>query len=116
MQLVEYAGTALPGVYSLSALDKEGTQTNQKWQERFAVNADPIESDTAKISADIGLSLKEALGEIKFEFQKAGTDGEGRALVADDQGGGVWLWCAILAALFFLAETGWSLVISKPEQ
>jgi hypothetical protein len=42
----------------------------RKWQERFAVNADAVESDTAKISADIGLSLKEALGEIKFEFQK----------------------------------------------
>jgi hypothetical protein len=36
--------------------------------------------------------------------------------VADDEGGGVWLWCAIIAAIFFLAETGWSLVISKPEQ
>lgn len=116
VQLVEYSGTALPGVYSLTALDKEGAQTNQKWQERFAVNADAVESDTAKISADIGLSLKDALGEIKFEFQKAGSDGEGRALVADDEGGGVWLWCAIIAALFFLAETGWSLVISKPEQ
>lgn len=116
VQIIEFAGTAAPGVYTLSALDKQGAQNVPRWQERFAVNAEPAESDTAKISEDIGVALKEALGDIRFDLQKAGGEGEGRALVADDTGGGAWLWCAILAALFFLAESGWSLVVSKPEQ
>lgn len=116
VQLVEYAGTAQPGVYTLTAMDKQGGQTQQRWQERFAVNADPAESDTAKVSDDIAKMLKDVLGELRFEFQRAGGESEGRALTADDGGGGAWLWFAVLAALFFLAETGWSWIISKPEQ
>ncbi|CAG0931725.1 hypothetical protein PLCT1_01877 [Planctomycetaceae bacterium] len=116
VQLIEYAGTAVPGVYALSAMDKEGGQQIQKWQERFAVNTEPAESDVAKIGEDINAVLKDSLGEIRYEFQKAGGEGENRALMSDDTGGGAWLWCAVIAALFFLAESAWSLFISKPEQ
>jgi hypothetical protein len=116
VQLIEYAGTAVPGVYALSAMDKDGSQQVQKWQERFAVNTEAAESDVAKISEDINVTLKDSLGEIPYVFQKAGVEGENRALMADDTGGGAWLWCAVIAALFFLAETAWSLFISKPEQ
>ena len=116
VQLIEYAGTAVPGVYALSAMDKDGAQQIPKWQERFAVNTEAAESDVAKVGEDINAVLKEALGETRYEFQKAGGEGENRALMSDDTGGGAWLWCAVIAALFFLAETAWSLFISKPEQ
>jgi len=125
--LIEYAGTAAPGVYALAAFDRgDAGALNLKWQERFTVNMEPRESDVVKIfsdekdaegkSKDTESLLKEALGEIKFSFHKAGGEREGESLLADDSGGGLWLWLAVIAAVFFLMETAWSLVISKPEQ
>jgi hypothetical protein len=101
-------------------------QLLSKWQERFAVNTEARESDVVKIHSDekdaegrgkdVGGLLREALGDQPYVFQKAGGELEGRALGADEGGGGLWLWLAAIAAAFFLMESAWSMVISKPEQ
>lgn len=127
LPVIEFAGTAAPGVYTLIASERgENGQLTQKWQERFSVNGEARESDLVKVSGeerdeegksrDVGALLKDTLGEVPFNFQKAGGEREGKGLLADDSGSGLWLWLAALAAFFFLAETVWSLVISKPEQ
>lgn len=132
LQLLEFAGTAQPGVYTVTARDRVGEgETRQKWQERFAVNLEPGESDVTRLMptgddlrSQVGddpgrgavLALEEALGDIPFEFQRAGDELEGGGALAGEKGDREWLWLAVLGAAFLLFETLWSGVISKPEE
>ncbi|MCA8918091.1 MAG: VWA domain-containing protein [Planctomycetes bacterium] len=131
LKLLEYGGTAQPGVYSLTALDRlEGGQTRKRWQERFAVNQEARESDVTKITpveeanADIAegdarskvdAALKEALGFEDFVLVRAGEEIDGDGPLGGDEGNREWMWLAVLGVAFLLFETVWSGVISKPE-
>jgi hypothetical protein len=120
LKLLEYGGTALPGVYTVTALERtESGQPRRKWQERFAVNLEARESNVRRLAgdnqADPEKVLREALGDMDIQFLRAGTElGEG-ALAGADQSGGLWMWLAILGVSFLLMETVWSAVITKPE-
>lgn len=132
-QMLEYAGTARPGVYTVTARNRtESGENPVKWQERFAVNleagesivtrlepVDPDEAARSEIDADaaesVRLALEQSLGDVSFELQRAGDElGEGGAVgVQDDDR--LWLWLAVLGAAFLALETLWSGVISRPE-
>ncbi|MCB9934912.1 MAG: VWA domain-containing protein [Planctomycetes bacterium] len=131
LKLLEFGGTAQPGVYTVTALDRmEGGETKKKWQERFAVNLEARESDVAKLSpverpagteagvdarADVEAALKEALGHEDFLLVRSGEElGDGGPL-GGDEGNREWMWLAILGVAFLVFETLWSGVISKPE-
>ncbi|MBZ0135868.1 MAG: BatA domain-containing protein [Planctomycetes bacterium] len=130
LKLLEFGGTAQPGVYTVTALDRtEGGDTRRKWQERFAVNLEPGESDVGKIKAaddagdeagaeggqQVQTALEEALGFETFVFLRAGDElGDGGPL-GSEEGDREWMWLAILGVAFLVFETLWSGVISKPE-
>lgn len=130
LKLLEFGGTAQPGVFTVTALDRvEGGDTKRKWQERFAVNLEARESDVAKLApveqpegADAGDSrqavdaaLKESLGFEDYLLVRSGDElGDGGPL-GGDEGNREWMWLAILGVAFLLFETVWSAVISKPE-
>ncbi|MCC6573255.1 MAG: BatA domain-containing protein [Planctomycetes bacterium] len=122
LSILEFAGTASAGVYTLQAVERGETGTqNVKWQERFSVSIEPRESDIVKIKGEEGQGAKEAvqgaLGEnIQIVFQKAGGDAETGGSLNSDRKRGLWLWLAVAGAIFLLAESLWSAVISKPEQ
>jgi hypothetical protein len=120
LSLLEYAGTAQPGVYALTAMEKsESGDARRKWQERFSVSLQARESDLTRVSKDDAGPegvLKDALGEIAFLYRKAGDELEGGAALTGDKGGREWMWLAVLGVAFLLFETLWSGVISKPEQ
>lgn len=120
LKLLEYGGTAVPGVYTVAALDRtESGETRRKWQERFAVNLDARESNVVRLAGednqDAEAVVRQALEGIPLQFQRAGTElGEG-SLAGADTGGGLWVWLAAFGVAFLLMETAWSAVISKPE-
>jgi len=130
LKLLEFGGTAQPGVFTVTALDRaEGGDTKRKWQERFAVNLEARESDVAKLApveqpegSDAGDSrqavdaaLKESLGFEDYLLVRSGDElGDGGPL-GGDEGNREWMWLAILGVAFLLFETVWSAVISKPE-
>ena len=129
--LLEFGGTAAPGVYALTALDRmEGGETRRKWQERFAVNMDARESDVSKMApvdtastaqpgtqqmVDVNAALVESLGTEDFLFVRAGDEiGSGGPLGGED-GKQDWMWLAALGIAFLMFEPLWSGVISKAE-
>jgi len=120
LKLLEYGGTAVPGVYTVTALDRtESGDSKRKWQERFAVNMESRESNVIRLAGeddkDAEAVLRESLDGMVIQFQKAGTEiGEG-ALAGADTGGGLWLWLATFGVGFLLMETLWSAVITKRE-
>lgn len=120
LKLLEYGGTAMPGVYTVSALDRtESGESRRKWQERFAVNLEPRESNVIRLATedekDAEAVMRQSLDGIPFQFQRAGTElGEG-ALAGSDGGGGLWVWLAAFGVAFLVFETIWSAVITKPE-
>ncbi|MBX3473434.1 MAG: BatA domain-containing protein [Planctomycetes bacterium] len=120
LKLLEYGGTAIPGVYTVTALDRtDSGDTRRKWQERFAVNLEARESNVVRLAGednkDVEAVVREALDGIPLNFQRAGTElGEG-ALAGADTGGGLWVWLAAFGVAFLMMETLWSAVITKPE-
>ncbi|MCC6465159.1 MAG: VWA domain-containing protein [Planctomycetes bacterium] len=123
VKLIEFGGTAQPGVYTLTAMDRaEGGETRRKWQERFAVNLNARECNVRRLTnaegEDAEAVLRDALEDLEgltVNFQRAGAQlGEGALAGADNQGG-TWWWLAIVGVSFLLLETAWSAVISKPE-
>lgn len=132
LKLLEFAGTAQPGVFTVTALDRTETgEMRRKWQERFAVNVQARESDVGKIrptemegeeaqgDAESGKqvqdALEEAMGFDTFVFLRAGDElGDGSA-VGGEEGDREWMWLAIFGVAFLVFETLWSGVISKAE-
>jgi len=123
LKLLEYGGTALPGVYTVTAMDRtDGGEYRRKWQERFAVNLEARESNVVRLSLqeggetkDVQAVLAEALEGIPFTFQRAGTELSEGSIAGGDTGAGLWMYLAIFGVAFLLVETVWSAVISKPE-
>ncbi|MBE7493284.1 MAG: BatA domain-containing protein [Planctomycetes bacterium] len=123
LKLLEYAGTAIPGVYTVTALDRaEGGDYRRKWQERVAVNLEARESNVVRLAGgdsetpkDVEAVLKDALENIPFTFQRAGTELSKGALAGGDTGAGLWMYLAAFGVAFLLMETLWSAVISKAE-
>lgn len=132
LKLLEFAGTAQPGVFAVTALERtEGGEFRKKWQERFAVNIESRESDVSKIrpadtqaseseaDAESGRQVQDALAEAMgfdtFLFMRAGDElGDGGA-IGGDEGDREWMWLAVFGVMFLVFETLWSGVISKPE-
>ena len=132
LKLLEFAGTAQPGVFTITALDRsEGGETTKKWQERFAVNVEARESNVGKIRPEetdedvseddaesgklVQQALEEAMGFDTFVFLRAGEElGDGGPL-GSDESDREWMWLAIFGVAFLVFETLWSGVISKPE-
>lgn len=123
LKLLEYGGTAIPGVYTVTAMDRgDSGDYRRKWQERFAVNLEARESNVMRLSSgeadqrkDPEGTLKEALEGMTFTFQRAGTELSDGAIAGGDTGAGLWMYLAIFGVMFLLVETLWSAVISKPE-
>ncbi|MCA8913583.1 MAG: hypothetical protein KDB82_18000, partial [Planctomycetes bacterium] len=131
LNMLEYGGTAQPGVFTVTALDRiEGGETRKRWQERFAVNQESRESDVTKLApaeapeepgaavdtrAQVQAALQEALDFEDFVLVRAGEELEGGGPLGGDEGNREWMWLAILGVGFLLFETLWSGVISKPE-
>ncbi len=120
VNLLEFAGTAQPGVYTLTAFEKtDSGEPRRKWQERFSVNLHARESDLLRLGVAEGgteAALKEALGELPMLYRRAGDELEGGDALAGDQGGKEWMWLAVLGVCFLLFETLWSGVISKADK
>ncbi|MCA8915295.1 MAG: VWA domain-containing protein [Planctomycetes bacterium] len=129
LKLLEFGGTAQPGVFTVTALERaEGGENKKKWQERFAVNLESRESNVIKLGpveqadgsegdtrASVDAALKEALGFEDFLFVRAGDELGSGGPLGGDEGNREWMWLAILGVGFLLFETIWSGVISKPE-
>ena len=120
MKMLEFAGTARPGIYTVTASDRvDGERKKRKWQERFAVNTEARESNVVKLGAegrDARAEVVQALGEgIEIEFESADAVGDDETLLSGDDGGGLWMWFAIFAASFLVMETLWSARITKAE-
>lgn len=133
LKMLEFGGTARPGVFTVTALDRvEGGKTKTRWEERFAVNQESRESDVTKLAptetakdqgsiADFGAraqveaALAEALDSEDFVLVRAGEELEGGGPLGGDEGNREWMWLAVLGVGFLLFETVWSGVISKPE-
>jgi hypothetical protein len=125
LDLLEFAGTAQPGVYTLTAFEKTPDGADKrKWQERFSVSLQARESDVTRITPQqaegenrtVEQAIKEAMGELPFLYRQAGDELEGGGALTGDHGGREWMWLAVLGVCFLLFETLWSGVISKPEQ
>lgn len=126
LNLLEFAGTSQPGVYTVSALERTETgESRRRWQERFSVNLSSRESDVTRMSVPdseaaeattgVEAALKAALGDMPLLYRRAGEDMTGAGALTGDKGGREWMWLAALGVAFLLFETLWSGVISKPE-
>lgn len=130
LNLLEFGGTAQPGVFTVTALDRgEGDQPRRKWSERFAVNLEARESNVTKLvpvdqeeggtdvdaRAKVEAALRESLGFDDFAFVRAGDELGDSGPLGGDEGKNEWLWLAVLGVAFLVFETVWSGVISKPE-
>lgn len=118
LKLLEFAGTAQTGVYTLTAFENtDSGEPRRKWQERFSVNMQGRESDLTRLSAEGGVegALKEAMGDVPMVFRRVGDELEGGGALTGEKGKREWLWLAALGVCFLLFETLWSGVISKPE-
>ena len=130
LNLLEFGGTAQPGVYAVTALDRgEDGQSRKKWSERFAVNLESRESNITKLTpveqpaegaepdprTQIEAALQESLGSEDFVFIRAGDELGDDGPLGGEEGRNEWMWLAILGVAFLVFETLWSGVISKPE-
>jgi hypothetical protein len=130
LNLLEYGGTAQPGVYAVTALDRvEGGELRRKWSERFAVNLEARESNITKLvpveppkeggeqdaRIQIEQALQESLGFEDFLFVRAGDELGDDGPLGGEEGRNEWMWLALLGVAFLVFETLWSGVISKPE-
>lgn len=121
LRLLDYGGTALPGVYSLTASATENGKSVTRWKERFAVNMAASESDLAKVATedeDTEALLRSSLEGMESEilFVRTGAENERGSLLGESEGPGLWMWLALAAGVFLLLESGWSAVITKPEE
>lgn len=119
LKLLEFAGTAQPGVYTLTAYERtDSGEPRRKWQERFSVNMHGRESDLTRLTAEEGgveAALKDALGDVPLVYRRVGDELEGEGALSGEKGKREWLWLAVLGVCFLLFETLWSGVISKPD-
>lgn len=118
VKMLEYAATAQPGVYTITATERQGDQDVQKWQERFAVQMDPRESNVTHLRGDDGnteTALAAATPDVEVIYQDASSESDSASAIQSGSGGGIWMWLAVFGGAFLLLETVWSAVISKPE-
>jgi hypothetical protein len=123
LDLLEFPSTSAPGIYTMSGtVSPRDTGAGVRWSEKFAVNAEARESDIARVQQIGGgraldVVLREAAPEgFAFRVQSV-TQGSGSADLdmTQDPWEDLWVWLAVAACAFFLMESAWSAVISRPE-